>query len=252
MTSTTRVFPANFGARSKARTCGVLMLVAVALASAQVLIFEGLAQASTIDLRGLPGNFDQTTIGQPNTTFYAQSVVADSTFLNSATLQLLSTSGSNIMFNFLITGARPDGGGGLGFAPDLSNILYNSGELQAVAGNPLTDFTVNPNVPVANGQLIFLVVESLSYPASGSGAVEATAFDGPTDQYTPGEFVFFNTNPGDTYATVNSQPWSHRFVDNEDLAFAATFSSVPEPATTTLLGLAAGGFVLAELRRRRA
>ncbi|HEY2801442.1 MAG TPA: PEP-CTERM sorting domain-containing protein [Chthoniobacterales bacterium] len=208
------------------------------------------AQASTTDLRGLPGNFDQTTFGQPNTTFYAQSVVADDAFLNSATLQLIATAG-NINFNFLITGARPDGGGGLGFAPDLSNILFNSGELTAVNGNPLTDFTLNPNVPVANGQLLFLVVESLSYPGSGNGAVEATAFNGATDQYPPGEFVFINTNPGDTYATVNGEPWAHRSPNNEDLAFAVTFSSVPEPATTALLGLAVGGFVLAGFRRRR-
>lgn len=207
------------------------------------------AQASTTDLRGLPGNFDQTTFGQPNTTFYAQSVLSDSTFLNSATLQLIATAG-NIDFNFLITGSRPDGGGGLGFAPDLSNILYSTA-LTAVSGNPLTDFTINPNVPVANGQLLFLVVESLSYPNTGSGAVEATAFDGPTDQYLPGEFVFINSNPGDTYATINGQAWAHRFGDNEDLAFAVTFSSVPEPATTALLGLAAVGFVLVAFRRRR-
>ncbi|MGH7938543.1 MAG: PEP-CTERM sorting domain-containing protein [Chthoniobacterales bacterium] len=220
------------------------------LSICSICTLAGLAQASTTDLRGLPGNFDQTTFGQPNTTFYAQSVVADSTVFNSATLQLIATAG-DINFNFLITGARADGGGGLGFAPDLSNILYNSGELTAGSGNPLTDFTINPNVPVANGQLLFLVVESLSYPGSGSGAVEATAFNGPTDLYPPGEFVFINSNPGDTYATINALPWAHRSVNNEDLAFAVTFSSVPEPTTNALLGLAAASFVWVAFRRRR-
>jgi hypothetical protein len=56
--------------------------------------------ASEIDLRGLLGNLEQQFFRQPNTTFYAQSVVADGSFMNSAILQLRSTSG-DLVFNFL-------------------------------------------------------------------------------------------------------------------------------------------------------
>jgi len=202
--------------------------------------------ASDIDLRGLPGNFDQQTFGQPNTNFYAQGVIADAPLMNRAILQLNALSG-NITFNFLITGGRADGGGGLGFAPDLSNILFNSGQLTAMSGHGLTDFTITPNLTFVPGARLFLVVETLSYPSSGNGAVEATAFNG-SDHYPPGEFVYINTVPGDTYATVNLRAWSHRFGFNEDLAFEANF--VPEPATTALLAVGLGGLVLTRLRRR--
>lgn len=193
------------------------------LALAATIAHVSSSFASEIDLRGLPGNFDQQSFGQPNTTFYAQSVVADGSFMNSAILQLRELSGGDLVFNFLIAGARADSGGGLGFAPDLSNILFTTGPLTARTGDPLTDFMITPNITVAPGALLFLVVESLSYPSSGYGTVEATEYGGPTDQYPPGEFVYINTSPGDTYATVNTKNWEHRFGSNEDLAFEANF-----------------------------
>jgi hypothetical protein len=176
--------------------------------------------ASEIDLRGLPGNHEQANFGQPNTTFYAQSVVADGSFMSSAILQLRATHSADVVFNFLITGARVDSGGGLGFAPDLSNILFTTGPRTAKYGDPLTDFTITPNIAVAPGTLLFLVVEALSYPSSDYGAVMATQANGP-DEYPSGEFVWIGTAVGDTYETVNRKTWTHWGF--EDLAFEANF-----------------------------
>jgi hypothetical protein len=83
---------------------------------------------------------------------------------------------------------------------------------------------VTPNITVTPGTLLFLVVESLSYPASGLGVVEATEIGG-TDEYPPGEFVYINTEIGDTYATVNGKTWTHRSSSNEDLASRRTSSA---------------------------
>jgi hypothetical protein len=191
------------------------------------------AGASIIDLRNLPNNFEQLAFGRPNTVFYAQSVIADDLFLNEGRVRLRASSGTSILFNFLVTGDRVDGGGGLGFAPDLNDIRYNSGMLSAPNSATLTEFTVTPNIPVINGERLFLVFDTLSYPTSGSGPMWATQFNAAVDPYPAGEFVFFNQTGQTTFAQVNALPWDHRSVNNEDLGILAKFSSiVPEPGCT--------------------
>src|SRR4051812_17936152 len=94
------------------------------------------AAANTVDLRNLPNNFEQVTFGRPNTVIYAQSVIADDLLMSEARARVHCTSaGSSIQFNFMITGDRPDtpAAGGLGFAPDLADIRFNSGLLTAPA-----------------------------------------------------------------------------------------------------------------------
>ena len=96
-----------------------------------ILILSGVtspAKAGFIDLRSLPGNFDQSAFGQTNTVLYAQSVIADDVFMNEARATLRSFTGTNLDFNFMITGSRSDVGG-LGFAPNLLDIRFNSGTL---------------------------------------------------------------------------------------------------------------------------
>jgi len=220
------------------------------LVVAAAIGFAGLqsaALASIIDLRDLPGNFDQATWGQPDTTIYAQSIVADDAVLNEFIFRAGSTSGTDILYNIIVTGGRADGGGGLGLSPDFNDIRYTSGDLSIGAG--LTEVMVNPNINVTDGETLFFVLSTFGFPASGSGFVRATEFNGAVDQYVPGEFVFINTGGlgADTLQDLNAFNWSHRFDFNEDLAISVTFRPIPGPGAIALLGLAG----LAGFGRRR-
>jgi hypothetical protein len=83
--------------------------------------------------------------------FYAQSVIADDVSFNEARVRARSLSSANLLFNILVTGGRSDPSDGLGFAPDLSDIRFNSGMLPAGPNQPFTEFTVEPHIPVAPG-----------------------------------------------------------------------------------------------------
>ncbi|MHC4416415.1 MAG: hypothetical protein ACYS0G_14160 [Planctomycetota bacterium] len=220
------------------------LFVATAVAVAG---FQATALGGLIDLRDLPGNFDQFTWGQPDTTIYAQSVLATDVLFNEFRFRGESTSGTDILFNIIVTGDRVDGGGGLGFSPDFNDIRYTSGNLTIQAGTGLNEVTVNPNINVANNERLFIVLNTFSFPTSGSGYVRATEFNAPVDPYLPGEFVFINTGglPANTLQDLNNFNWSHRSGNNEDLAILASF--IPAPGALALLGLAG----LAGSRRRR-
>jgi MYXO-CTERM domain-containing protein len=239
---------ANGVARARAGAGGA---AAAASSAALILLTAQGAAAGTTDLRGLPDNFEQTSFGQTDTVLYAQSVIADDLYLSAAAARVRAENFSpDVLFNFMITGDRPDLGfppGGLGFAPDLSDVRYSSGTL--TAGQVMSDFTITPNIPVTPGERLFLVFDAFSYPASGLGVMEATEFGAAVDPYPAGEFVFFNqAGTGVTsFAEIDQLPWEHRSPENEDLAFMASFSATPEPASLGVL--AVGGLGL--LRRRR-
>ncbi len=226
------------------RTSRLAVVVAAAIGFAGL---QSAALASIIDLRDLPGNFDQFSWGQPDTTIYAQSIVADDVVLNEFIFRAGSTSGTDILYNIIVTGDRSDAGGGLGLSPDFNDIRYTSGNLSI--GPALTKVTVNPNIIVANGETLFFVLNTFSFPTSGSGFVRATEFNGAVDQYVPGEFVFLNTGGlgANTLQDLNAFNWSHRFDANEDLAISVTFRPIPGPGAIALVGLAG----LAGFGRRR-
>lgn len=223
--------------------------LALGVTAAASFGLAGTALGGIVDLRDLNGNFDQFTWGQPDTTIYAQSVQADDTFLSEFRFRATPSGNGDLLFNVIVTGARADGGGGLGMAPDFSDIRFNSGQLSINGGAGQTEVTVNPNLGVTNGELLFFVLDTFSFPGSGSGSVRATAFNGQ-DQYTPGEFVFINTGGlgANTLQDLDNFAWSHRFDNGEDLAIFAEFTS---PAPGALALLAVGG-LLGTRRRRRA
>ena len=225
-----------------------------------ILILSGVtspAKAGFVDLRSQPGNFDQSTFGQTNTVLYAQSVIADNVFMNEARATLKSDSGTNLNFNFMITGSRSDVGG-LGFAPNLLDIRFNSGTLTALANTPNTEFTVNPNISVTVSERLFLVFDAFSYPGTGSGTIRATQFNAAVDPYPQGEYVYFNRGTQTTFTQVNAANWSHRSPNNEDLAIYASFNNGPVNAVPAPAGLLLGLTGLPALglagwvRRRRA
>ena len=213
----------------------------IALGAAVVAAAD--AQASVIDLRDLASNIEQQAFGQPNTVFYAQSVIADGTFINEARVRVTTLSGGGpILFNFMITGDRVDAGGGLGFAPDLLDIRFNSGMLAEPVGGGETEFVISPNIVVAPGERMFLVFDAFSYPASGVGSMEATELNA-VDHYLLGEFVFFNQSGQSTFEQINGLTWVHRGPDGQDLAILVSFTDgqaapAPTPLALILLGLA--------------
>ncbi len=204
-----------------------------------------IAIAGVVDLRDLPNNFDQSSWGHPDTTMYAQSVQATDVFLDEFRFRATSFSAGGINYTLVITGARADAGG-LGWAPDLTDIRYESAVSNIDGSGIMNEAVFNPNINVNNGELLFFVLNTYTVGPTGIGTVRATEFNGP-DQYLPGEFVFLNTGgPGNSLNDLIGADWSHRFDNGEDLAIFASFS-VPTPGTLFLLGAGA----LAGTRRRR-
>ena len=204
------------------------------------------AVSGVIDLRDLPGNINQAHWGQPDSTLYAQSIVADDLFLDEFTFRATHASGGDILANVMVTGARSDSGG-LGLAPNFADIRFNSGQLTVPIGSGQNEITVQPDIGVTNGETLFFVLDTFSYPASGRGTLRATQA-GVTDQYLPGEFVFINTGSLSGVTTlqdIDAYSWSHRAINKQDLAVSVTF--VPDPATIWLLGL--GGLALRKKRK---
>ncbi len=216
-----------------------------------VLVVATATHAGQVDLRNRPGNIEQGPFGRANTTLYAQSVIADDVNFDMAGVKVRSFSNSPVLFNFLITGARADLGGGFGFAPDLTQVFFSSGQLSADSTG--TFFLVHPNLGVTIGERLFIVLDALSYPASGKGGVEATQFNAATNPYPNNEFVFYNTSPVDTFATVNAGTWEHRGPFNENLAILADFNglTVGTPEPSTFIGFASIGLFGLVMRLRR-
>ena len=216
------------------------------LTVSSMLGFATIAYGS-VDLRNLPSNVYQGNFGQPFTPFFAQSVIADNVLMDEASglINPIMT----LKFNFMITGDRPDAGGGLGFAPDLSDIRFNSGELNLASGQGLTEIVIHPNITVTSGERLFLVFDAFSYLTSGTVLMRATEYDAVVDPYPPGEFVYFNSTGQTTFAQVNGQSWEHRGRNNEDLAIFASFVA-PEPGSFCLLGVAACVITGCGFRRR--
>jgi hypothetical protein len=109
------------------------------------------ACANPVDLRNIPGNFDQAAFGRSNTQLYAQSIQACNQYLSEVRVAGTHTSGNDVQFDIRITGARLDAGG-MGVAPNFGDIKWSSGLRRFPAGGGLTEVTVNPNIGVNVGQ----------------------------------------------------------------------------------------------------
>lgn len=189
------------------------------------------ACVNPVDLRNLPGNFDQSSFGRANTQLYAQSIQACNRYLSEVRVAGTHTSGNDVLFNIRITGARLDTGNssGMGAKPNFSDIRWTSFTQRFPAGGGLTEVTVNPNIGVNIGQTYFIVLDAFSQPNSGLGTVRATQFNGPNDPYAGGEFVFINASGENNLQDFDARDWSHRKAANEDLAVRAVFTAGEAP-----------------------
>jgi hypothetical protein len=206
------------------------------------------ANASTIDLIGLAGNFDQTTFGSSGSEYYAQSVTSDDD--NWATLRFGITDAQGGSFDLHITDGRAAAVAGTGFLPDANSVLFTSNLNHS--GSGLQFFDVALNLAVTAGSTYFFVLDAFSEGLSGA-SVRATQVGG-TDKYAGGEFIFSNSDA----AFSNSLSWSSRFSQGQDLAFRAEFndggnpSPVPLPAGLPLLAGALAALGIFGKRRRKA
>ena len=204
----------------------------------------GLAEAGTIDLMPY-ATASQGRWGEPSPLLYAQSIVADDSVLSEVRMSARSMEINDIQFNILVTGTRPTIGG-LGLLPDMTDIRFNSGLLTIPLNAGFLERAAYPDVRVNVGETVFLVFDTFSYPSSGAGQMRATPYNGQTDRYPPGEFVYCGyRGASPNLEGFNAMPWEHRSGHNQDLGIKAVF--VPEPAAMFLLGL--GGLVM--IRRRR-
>lgn len=207
------------------------------------LLAAGLsAQAGVIDLYGLAGNFNQSAFGSTGSQYYAQSITADGTVFDSLRFTVNDAEGGS--FKLRITTGVAAGLPGTGERPDAVNELFS--QTLNHAGGGAINFDVNLNLAVADGDVLFFVLDAVGQTLSGA-TVLATQFGG-VDKYTGGEFIFGNTN-----SPLGSVGWSSRQPNGEDLVFRAAFSDnvVPEPGSLALVAASLLG-VCAAARRRRA
>ena len=161
------------------------------------------AQAGIINILDLAGNFDQGSWGSPNTQFYAQSVAPDDSIWQELTFRVTPEDEGDISYQVLITGARADGGGGLGLAPDFDNILFSTGELSLAGDAGLTEITLVLDLDTSGYDILFFVLDDFSFASTGTAEVRATELGALVDPYAPGEFVFFNTTGQASLAEIN-------------------------------------------------
>ncbi len=220
------------------------------------LAMAGTARAGTVDLFGLPGNFNQGNFGTSLSFYYAQSVLADDA--NWSSLAFGVTDQEANSFNLIISEARPTSQSGPGFLPDATAILSHL--VLDHLGGGLQIFDVDLNLPVASGSTYFFTLAAFGTTLT-QATVRATEFNG-SDKYTPGEFLFANDNA----EFSNNLAWNSRFFNGEDLVFRANFASAivappiasdaivatPVPGALLLFGTAIGmlGFFIC-LRRRQ-
>lgn len=204
----------------------------------------GTARAGTVNLFGLPGNFDQGNFGTSLSFYYGQSVLADDSHWANLAFRITDQQASS--FNLIVSEGRPAPVGGSGMLPDATSIL--SQQVLDHLGGGLQTFDVGLNLPVVSGTTYFFTLAAFGTNLSRA-TVRATQFNG-TDKYAPGEFIFSNNNA----AFSNDLAWVSRAGNNEDLAFQATFdtvSAVPVPPALPLLGAALGMLVVFGVWRRR-
>ena len=210
------------------------------------LATAGTAQAGTVDLFDLPGNFGQRPFGATGTEYYAQSVLADDARWANLAFRITDEEGGS--FDLIITEGRPATIPlpGTGLSPDATSVL--SQQMFDHLGGGLQTFDVDLNLPVVSGTTYFFTLAAFGKSLTQS-TVRATEFNG-TEKYTPGEYIFSN----DDAAFTNNLTWVSRFSNREDLAFQATFdsvSAVPAPPALPLFGAALGMLGLVGWWRRR-
>ena len=207
------------------------------------------ALAGVIDLRDRPGNMDLGPWGQVDTTLYAQLVMPNDDLLDEVRMLCTPSIFAPAVFNVMVTGARPDGGG-LGWAPSFADTRYNSGRHYVPAEAGLTEVSVSPGLSVTPGEPLVLVFDSFSYPTeAGVATMRTTAFDGAVDHYPAGEFVYLNTSVlgVNTLEALDAFPWGHRSANNQDLALYVSFTPEPTGALLAMAGVA----IVSLLSRRR-
>lgn len=225
--------PGWLAAPRRALGPAALALVAAALALAPSVA----AAQDCLDLREF--EFEQSPWGRPNTVLYAQSVVACGDVLSEVSMRARHDGGPDVLFAVLVTGTRP-GGGGLGQEPDLADIRWRSPR-QTIRRGQCEEIVVSPNLAVEEGDLLWIVFDAFSYPASGWGVVLATMFNGSDDLYPPGEFVYVNDTGEQELEDFNARNWGHRGPFNEDLALRVRFGPTKNCRYRAKRVLARGG-----------
>lgn len=191
-------------------------------------LFAASGHAEVIDtLSSWDMIYNVNSFGEGATPTYGQTLtVPTDNILQNFTFKLLQGGGNSTTIRFFVqqwAGNQVTG-----------PVLFQTGSVTLLNTGFYENYQVNTGgLTLTTGQQYGLFFTSFLDENGFNDASLAAAHHHDTNPYVGGRFVF--NNNAHSFAALESTEWNIQFLNSGDLAFQATFTSVPEPSSGVIL-----------------